>query len=82
MRCPHDTLGRPYLGSYDATAMCLRAMGLRFFRICLCAELNKIVEAMMPVNPYHDSKVSLWRVPQGNGDLDIVLASILFGRQM
>ena len=28
----------------------------------------------MPVNPYDDSKVSLWR-PQGNGDLDIVRAS-------
>ena len=39
-----------------------------------CAELNKIVEATMPVNPYDDRKVSLRR-PHGNGDLDIVRAS-------
>ena len=28
----------------------------------------------MPVNPYDDRKVSLWR-PHGNGDLDTVRAS-------
>ena len=28
----------------------------------------------MPVNPYDDRKVSLWR-PHGNGDLDIIGAS-------
>ena len=28
----------------------------------------------MPVNPYDDRRVSLWR-PQGNGDLDSVRAS-------
>ena len=61
-------------GSYDVTAMCLRATGLRFFQICHCAELNKIVEATMPLNPYDDRKVSLRR-PHGNGDLDIVRAS-------
>ena len=49
-------------------------MALRFFQICYCAELNKIVEATMPVNPYDDRKVSLRR-PRGNGDLDIVRAS-------
>ena len=59
-------------GSYDVTAICLRAYD--FFQICHCAELNKIVEATMPVNPYDDRKVSLRR-PQGNGDLDIVRAS-------
>ena len=64
----------PVRGLYDVTAMCLRATGLRFFYICHCAELNKIVEAMMPVNPYDDRKVSLRR-PHGNGDLDIVGAS-------
>ena len=64
----------PVRGSYDVTAMFLRAMGLRFFRICHCAELNKIVEATMPVNPYDDRKVSLRR-PHGTGDLDIVRAS-------
>ena len=64
----------PVRGSYDVTAMCLPATGLRFFHICHCAELNKIVEATMPVNPYDDRKVSLRR-PQGNGDLDIVRAS-------
>ena len=58
-------------GSYDVTAMCLRATGLRFFQICHCAELNKIVEATMPLNPYDDHKVSLRR-PHGNGYLDIV----------
>ena len=45
-----------------------------FFQICHCAELNKIVEAMMPVNPYDDRKVSLRRSHR-NGDLDIVRAS-------
>ena len=61
----------PVQGSYDVTAMCLRATGLRFFQICHCAELNKIVEAMMPVNTYDDRKVSLRRLHE-NGDLDIV----------
>ena len=65
----------PVRGSYDVTAMCLRATGLRFFfQICHCAELNKILEATMPVNPYDDRKVSLRR-PHGNGNLDIVRAS-------
>ena len=64
----------PVRGSNDVTAMCLRATGLRFFQICHCAELNKIVEATMPVNPYDDRKVSLRR-PHGKGDLDIVRAS-------
>ena len=60
--------------SYNVTAMCLRATGLRFFQICHCAQLNKIVEAKMPVNTYDDRKVSLRR-PKGNGDLDIVFSS-------
>ena len=64
----------PVRGSYDVSAICIRATGLRFFQICHCAELNKIVEATMPVNPYDDRKVSLRR-PHGNGDLDIVLTS-------
>ena len=64
----------PLRGSYDVTAMGLRATGLRFFQICRCAELNKIVEATMPVNPYDDRKVFLRRL-HGNGDLDIVRAS-------
>ena len=64
----------PVRGSYDVTAMCQRATGLRFFQICHCAELNKIVEATMPVNPYDGRKVSLRR-PHENGDLDIVRAS-------
>ena len=62
----------PVRGSYDVTAMCLRAYD--FFKICHCAELNKIVEATMPVNPYDDCKVSLRR-PHRSGDLDIVQAS-------
>ena len=74
LRCPHDHRAVPVRGSYDVTAICLRATGLRFFQICHCAELNKIVEATMPVNPYDDRKVSLRR-PHGNGDLDIVGAS-------
>ena len=74
MRCPHDLHAVPILGLYNVTAMCLRATGLRFFQICHCAELNKIVEATMPVNLYDDRKVSLRR-PHINGDLDMVLAS-------
>ena len=74
MRCPHDHRAVAVRGSYDVTAMCLRATGLRFFQICHCAELNKIVEATMPVNPYDDRKVAL-RKPHGNGDLGIVRAS-------
>ena len=54
--------------------MGLRATGLRFFQICHCAELYKIEEATMLVNPYDDRKVSLRR-PHGNGDFDIVRAS-------
>ena len=74
MCCPHDHRTVPVWGSYDVTVMYLRAMGLQFFQICHCAELNKILVATMPVNPYDDRKVSLRR-PHGNGDLDIVRAS-------
>ena len=74
LRCPHDHRAMPVRGSYDVTVMCLRATGLRFFRICHYAELNKIVEATMPLNPYDGCKVTLRR-PHGNGDLDIVRAS-------
>ena len=52
----------------------LRATHLQFFQVCHCAELNKIVEATIPVDPYDDRKVSLRRL-HGNGDLDIVRAS-------
>ena len=72
--CPHDHRAVPVRGWYDVTAMCLRATGLRFFQIGHCAELNKIEEATMPVNPYDDRKVSLRR-PHGNSDLDIVCSS-------
>ena len=74
MRCPHDHRAVPVRGSCDVTAMCLRATGLRFFQICHCEELHKIVEATMPVNPSDDRKVSL-RKPHRNGDFDIVRAS-------
>ena len=74
LRCPHDHRAVPVRGSYDVTAMCLRATGLRFFQMCHFAELYKIVEATMPVNPYDDRKVFLRR-PHGNGDLNIVRAS-------
>ena len=74
LRCPHDHCAVTVRGSYDVTAMCLRAKGLQFFRICHCVELNKIVEATMHVNPYDDRKVSLWRQYR-NGDLDVVRAS-------
>ena len=49
-------------------------MDLRFFQICHCAKLNKMVEATMPVILYDDRKVSLPR-PHGNGDLDSVRVS-------
>ena len=74
LRCTRDHRAVPVPGPYDVIAMCLRARGLRFFQICHCAELNKIVEATMPVNSYDDRKVSLRR-PQGNSDLDIVRTS-------
>ena len=38
-----------------------------FQKNCHSAELNKIVEATMPVNPYDDDWVSLWW-PSGKGD--------------
>ena len=45
---------------YGDRTMSLRCVyGLRaydFFRICHCVELNKIVEATMPINPYDDRK--------------------------
>ena len=63
---------------YGDHAMSLRCVyGLRaydVFQICHCAELNKILEATLPVNTYDDRKVSLTR-PHGNGNLDIVRAS-------
>ena len=74
MRCPHDHRTLPVLGSYDVNALCLQATGLQIFQICHCTELNKIVEATMPVDPYDDCKVSLRR-PHRNGGLDIVRAS-------
>ena len=74
LRCPHNHREVPVRGSCDVTAICLRATGLPFIQICHCAELSKIVEATVPVNPYDDRKVSLRR-PHGNCDLDIVRAS-------
>ena len=58
--------------------MLLRCVyGLRaydfFLQIYHCGDLNKIVEATMPVNPYDDRNVSLQR-PRRNGDLDIARA--------
>ena len=47
---------------------CDVSTGLRFFKFCHSAVLNKIVEATMPVNPYDDHRVSR------KGDLDIVQA--------
>ena len=60
--------------SWDLPEMCLLAKGLPFFKICHSGELDKIVEATMPVNPYNNSKVSL-RWAHGTGDLDIVWSS-------
>ena len=64
----------PARGSCEKPAMFLRATGLRIFKIYHSAELNKIVEATMPVNPYDDEWVSL-RWPNGKDDLDILRAS-------
>ena len=37
LRCPHDHNAVPVRGSYDVTAMCLQATGLRFFsNLSLC----------------------------------------------
>ena len=41
--------------------------------MCHNVELNKIVEATMPVNLHDNGKVSLRR-PHGKSDLDIVYA--------
>ena len=38
---------------------CDVSTGLRFFKICHGEELNKIIEATMPVNPYDDRRISL-----------------------
>ena len=47
---------------------------LENFKISHSAELNKIVEATMRVNPYDDGRVCMrWR--NGKDDLDIVRAS-------
>ena len=51
-----------------------RAIYLRFFQICHIAELNKIVEVTMPINPYDDCRLCLWW-PHGKGDLNILWAS-------
>ena len=62
------------MGTDDLPAMCLGAMGLLFSQICHSAELNTMIEATMPVNPYDDHTVILqW--PHGRGDLNIVWAS-------
>ena len=58
MRGPHDHRAVPVQGLYVVTATCLRATGLRFFQTCHCAELNKIVEATMPVKPFDDRKIA------------------------
>ena len=48
--------------------------GLANFKMSHSAELNKIVEATMRVNPYDDGWVCM-RSPNGKDDLDIVQAS-------
>ena len=74
MRSPHNQRAVSIWVSCDLPAMCLRATILRFFKTCHSVELNKIVEATMPVNLYDAHKVSL-RWLHGKGDLDIVRAS-------
>ena len=51
LRRPNEQRAMPAWGQCDLPAMCLRATGLRFFKICHSAKLNHIVEATMPVNP-------------------------------
>ena len=62
---PCVVLTIPVRGPYGDRTMSLRCVyrlrAYDFFQICHCAELNKIVEATMPVNPYDDRKVSLRR---------------------
>ena len=57
--CPHEQRVVPVRGSCDQPAMYLQATSLRFFKICHSAELRKIVEATMSVNPYDNEWVSL-----------------------
>ena len=47
MPCPHNHCLH---GAGTGIVRCV--FGLNIFKNCNCAELNKIVEAMMPVNPY------------------------------
>ena len=74
LQCPQDQSAIPVRGSCDLLAMFLWATGLRFFKMCHSAELNKIVQATMSVNPYDDRRVS-YGDAHGKGDLDIVWAS-------
>ena len=73
VRPPHDQHEVPVRVLCDLPVMCLRATILQFFKT-YSAELNKIIEATMPMDLYDDRKVSV-RWPHGKGDLDIVWAS-------
>ena len=74
LRCPHDHRVVPARGSYDVTAMCLRATGLRFSsNLSLCG--------IKQYRRSHDVRKSIrWSqglpaAAHGNGDLDIVSAN-------
>ena len=56
LRCPHDQLAVPVQWSCDASYD--MSTGLQFFKNGHGAELNKIVEARMPVNPFNDRRPS------------------------
>ena len=72
--CPHDHRAVLY-GDRTMLIRCVyRLRAYNFFQIFHCAELNKIVEATVPIKQYDDRKFSLWR-QHGNGDFDIVRAS-------
>ena len=74
--CPHDQRAvcvRDHAISLGCTCI-YRLQACDFFKICQSAELNKIKEATMPVNPYNVDWVSL-RWPNGKDALDIVPAS-------
>ena len=74
MRCPHDRRAVPVQGSYDVTAMCLRATGLQFFfkfvivprqclgYICLTTRIGCLYDVQITVSV---------RSPQG--DLSVIV---------
>ena len=72
-RCPCDHNLWVQMGRIIYLRYVYRLRACDFFKICHSAELNKIVEARTPVNPYNDRRVSLQWLHK-KGDMDIIRA--------